>query len=118
MRTILLVGRFPELTRQRREAFESAGYAVHASNDIVLASERIERTQYDAVVIGHGIDEDERLHLTHAVKARRPAPKLVYLYIGSIRNAELADAVLHDSSAEELVRSVELLFPRGERAAP
>ena len=112
MPRILLIETYPVLLTQRRHAFESAGYEVYVSS-VSQAFGLIERKRFDAVVLGHAIDEQERERLTSATTTKQRSCKVVCLYLGSIRNAEVANAVLQATSpVEDLVRAVdELVSP-------
>ena len=112
MLKVLLIGTYPVLLAQRQHAFESAGYEVKVSS-VSQAFRVIERQQFDAVILGHAIDEQERARLTSATTKKQHSCKVVCLYLGSIRNAEAANAVLQVTSpVEDLVRVVdELVCP-------
>ena len=112
MPRILLIGTSAVLLAQRRQAFESAGYEVEVAS-VSQAVRLMECRQFDAVVTGHTIDERERAQLASAIRAKQLSSKIVCLYLGNIRNAEVANAVLQVTSPlEDLVHTVnELVCP-------
>lgn len=97
--TILYFGYARELLRAREEAFRAAGFEVQSVwvLDQVLAM--LGGSNYDALVIGSRVPEDERNYVASVFRARNPRSRIVFLYEGSIRNTEMADALLNGKNA-------------------
>ena len=110
MRNVLLIGTLPKLLQQRKRAFEASGYRVCIADDVSDAVKIIDEDRCDVVVIGVAIGENDRTQLARTLKRKCPTVKIVCLYLGGIRNAESADAVLQVTpEAQDLVRTVGFL---------
>jgi len=92
----------------------------------VQAFSMLQKKRYDGVVIGPGVPENARNQLASFAKLSNPNTVIIMLYDGSIRRAELADAVLNAATfehnlAETIVHLLRLdqplKFGKGEQLA-
>jgi PleD family two-component response regulator len=108
MKSVLLIGTFPQLMNARREAFEAAGYRVFASRHVPGGIRAATRLGVDAVVVGHGFSDDERHRICEAIRRSSPTTCIVVLYLASVSGVELADAVLDvTGNVNDLVSTVD-----------
>lgn len=111
MARVLLVGYLIDLLRERQAAFCAEGFTVTAASSVGQALRECEHSLFDALVLGHAVPERERNQIARAAKEQNRATKLLMLYLASIRNAELADALLHTTvRPEEICRTVSYLL--------
>ncbi len=114
MAKVLIVGYLDELLRERQAAFASAGFEVIAASDLRKAMQAVGGASLDVVVLGQGIPENERTQIARAAREKNVRAKLLMLYLGSIHNAELADALLHGTvRPEEICSTVTYLLNPG-----
>ena len=71
------------------------------------AATAIQQELFDVAVLGFSIPEDERSKVASAIKQANPATKIIMIYFASIKNTELADALLQTTAgAEGLLRAI------------
>jgi DNA-binding NtrC family response regulator len=117
MAKVLLVGYIPELLLERERTLRSAGYQVTVTPSLAAFSAAIEQEFFAAAVLDFSIPAQERNQLARALKAVQPEAKILMNYFDSVKNTELADALmLTTASTEELLRAINhLLRERRER---
>src|SRR5947209_7889824 len=116
MENILLMGYLTDLMERRRKCLELAGYRVTCAMSFSEVLRLIEESMFEVVVLGHGVPEDERNQIARRIKQVSPAAKLVMLYLSSIKNAELADALIHTTlDPADLVRTIDDLTDKLSR---
>lgn len=107
MARVLLVGYIPELLQEPERVFRSAGYGITIATSFATASESIQHEPFDAAVLGFSIPETERNQLAAALKDALPSCQIIMMYFASLKNTELADALMPThSSTEEVLRAV------------
>jgi DNA-binding response OmpR family regulator len=115
---VLSVGRDPQLLQWRNNLLRRHGYIVTDARTVADAMSALGKT-YDVVIFGHLVPEEERNQIATAVKAGHPQTKIIMLYLGAIRRAEMADAVLSvGAKPDDLLRSIELLLGGNAAASP
>jgi DNA-binding NtrC family response regulator len=116
MARVLLVGYIPELLLERERTLRSAGYEVTVGPSLATAAAAIQQEFFDAAVLDFSVPEEDRNQLARALKNVQPEAKILMTYFDSVKNTELADALMPTTaSAEELVRAVNhLLRERNE----
>jgi len=112
------VGRDRQLLMWRNNLLRSQGYAVTDARTAADAMAALGKP-YDVIIFGHAVPEEERNQIAAAAKNAQPAAKIIMLYLGTIRRAELADALLSVvGKPEALLHTIEvLLAERGEATA-
>jgi DNA-binding response OmpR family regulator len=104
MARILSVGVLQNPLRVRNQALRGAGFEVSSCTSIAVAESLFKKNPYRAVIIGHGIRTNRRVELAMFLRENSATVKIVFLYIGSIGQAELADAVVSvEDTAQNLV---------------
>lgn len=98
---ILAVGYRLDRLMPRAERLRQAGYIVDMASTEAQAEFLVRQNRYAAAVLGAGIPEQIRNHLSLTLLAVNPQCAIIMLYEVSIRNAELADAVLNCDTAEQ-----------------
>ena len=110
MEKILLVGYLTDLVERRKQCLEAAAYEVVCATAFSAVMRLIEEQKFQVVVLGHGVPETERTRIARKIKQVSPATKLIMLYLASIKNAELADAIIHTTTdPADLVRAIDEL---------
>jgi DNA-binding NtrC family response regulator len=112
MAKVLLVSYIPELLRERERVLRTAGHEPTLVSTLASALSAIapEHT-FDAAVLGFSVPEEERKHLALALKQSYPGIKIIILYFSSLKNTELADAIMPTTAtAEEVLRAVNHLL--------
>jgi len=110
MEKILLVGYLTDLVERRKQCLEAAAYEVICATAFSEVMRFIDEHTFKVVVLGHGVPEAERTRIARKIKQVNPAAKLVMLYLASIKNAELADAIIHTTTdPADLVRTIKEL---------
>jgi DNA-binding response OmpR family regulator len=85
----------------RSERLRDAGYIVDMASDASQAEFLARKNCYAAAVLGAAVPTRDRNRIAELILAKNRACAIVMLYEGSIRNAELADAVLNCDTAEQ-----------------
>ncbi len=91
---ILSLGYSVSLLIAREKALNEAGCQVESVTWLEEASELVEAKQHDLLVIGHRVPEEVRNRAASLFRTRNPNGRIVFLYLGSIHNADMADAVI------------------------
>jgi len=108
---ILLVGYIAELLQERERTLRAAGYAVIMASTFPSASAAIQRHKFDLAILSFSVPEADRNLLARALKDTDPNTKILMTYYASVRNTELADALMHNNaSSEEILRAVNHLL--------
>ncbi|HEY1528905.1 MAG TPA: hypothetical protein VGH51_22000 [Candidatus Angelobacter sp.] len=118
MAKVLLVSYIPELLRERERVLRVAGHEPTLAATLASASSAIAQQTFDAAVLGFIVPDQERKHLALALKQSSPDIKIIMLYFSSLKNTELADALMPTTAtAEEVLRAVNYLLNErnGER---
>ena len=111
MARILLVGYIAELLQERERALRAAGYAVIMASTFASASAAIQRHKFDLALLTFSVPEADRNLLARALKEADPHTKIIMTYYASVKNTELADALMQDTaSAEDILRAVNHLL--------
>ena len=110
MEKILLVGYLTDLVERRKQCLEAAAYEVICATSFGEVMRLIDEHEFKVVVLGHGVPEAERNRIARKTKQVSPVTKLVMLYLASIKNAELADAIIHTTTdPADLARTIKEL---------
>jgi DNA-binding NtrC family response regulator len=116
MANILLVGYIAELLQERERTLRAAGYAVIMASTFASASAAIQRHKFDLAILGFSVPEADRSLLARALKDNEPNTKILMTYYASVKNTELADALMQDTaSAEDILRAVNHLLSVRDR---
>ena len=116
MAKVLLVGYIPELLLERERLLRSAGHTVTIAPDFATASAAIGQGTFDAAVLGFSVPEEERNQIARRLKDSHPATKIIMIYFASVRNTELADALMQTTAtAEDIVRAVNHLLSERDK---
>ena len=114
---VLSIGRDLQLLEWRNNLLRSHGYIVTDARTASDAMAALGKS-YDVIIFGHAVPEEERNQIATAAKASHPETKIIMLYLGTIRRAELADAVLSvGGQPDDLVRSIEFLLAERNEAS-
>jgi CheY-like chemotaxis protein len=117
MAKVLLVGYIVELLQERGLVLSDAGYEVTMASSFAIATDAIEQGLFHVAVLGFSIPEDERNRLARAIKQANPATRIIMVYFASIKNTELADALLQTTAgAEGLLRAIHHILTAQNRA--
>ena len=117
MANILLVGYIADLLQERERTLRAAGYSVTVASAFATASAAIQREQFQLAILSFSVPEDDRNRLARALKAADPNTKIIMTYYASVRNTELADALMqNNASAEDILRAVNHLLNAREQA--
>ena len=116
MENVLLIGYLTDLLEKRKKCLEHAGYEVTCATSSNGALRLVEGRGFSVVIFGQGIPENERTRIARRIKQVNPATKLIMLYLASIKNAELADAIIHATADPfDLVHIIDELAGRQSR---
>ena len=111
MANILLVGYIAELLQERERTLRDAGYAVIMASTFASASAAIQRHKFDLAILSFSVPEADRTSLARALKDAEPNTKILMTYYDSVKNTELADALMQNTaSAEDILRAVNHLL--------
>ena len=111
MAKILLVGYVAELLQERERTLRAAGYAVTVTSTFASASAAIQKQKFDLAILSFSVPEGDRNRLARGLKHADPATKIIMTYRASVKNTELADALMQDNaSAEDILRAVNHLL--------
>ena len=104
---VLLVGYIPELLQEPERVLRTVGYDVTVATSYSTASAAMEQDLIDVAVFGFSIPEDERNQMARTLKENIPAVKIIMIYFASLKNTELADALMPATvNADEILRAV------------
>jgi hypothetical protein len=112
MAKVLLVGYIPELLQEPEHLLRSAGHEVimalsFAEASTAIQEGSIQESSIDVAVFGFSVSETERTQLAGDLIQACPAAKIIMVYLASVKNTELADALMPTTaSAEEILRAV------------
>jgi CheY-like chemotaxis protein len=110
MAKILLVGYIAELLLERERTLRAAGYTVTVASTFASASAVIKH-KFDLAILTFSVPEDDRNQLARALKDADPNTKIIMTYFASVKNTELADALMQNTaSAEDILRAVNHLL--------
>jgi DNA-binding response OmpR family regulator len=116
MAKILLVGYIAELLQERERTLRAAGYAVTVASDFAAASVAIQSGKVDLAILTFSVPESDRNLLARALKDAGRNTKIIMTYYASVRNTELADALMqNNASAEDILRAVNHLLNLRDR---
>jgi CheY-like chemotaxis protein len=116
MARVLLVGYIPELLRESERTLRAAGYEVTFAPSVAIASAAIEHQVFDVALLSFSVPEQDRNGLARALKSAQPPSKILMTYFASVKNTELADALLPTTaSADEVLRAVNYLLRDNEK---
>ena len=111
MAKILLVGYIAELLQERERTLRAAGYAVTMASTFASASAAIQKHKFDLAILSVSVPEAERNQLARSLKDADPSTKIIMTYHASVKNTELADALMQNTaSAEDILRAVNHLL--------
>ncbi|MBZ5504770.1 MAG: hypothetical protein LAO78_04705 [Acidobacteriia bacterium] len=117
MARVLLVGYIAELLREREQMLRASGYEVTVAQSLATATAAIAQEVFDVAILGFSVPEAERNQVAQALKQANPSTKIILIYFSSVRNTELADALMQTTaSAEEVVRAVNHLLGAPSRS--
>jgi len=107
MAKVLLVGYIAELLEERSNALRTAGHQVTLALSAEAAYQAISQEVFDVAVLGYSVPETERNEVARRLTRHSPDVKIVMIYFASLKNTELADALIPTTaSAQEVVRAV------------
>lgn len=107
MARVLLVGYIPELLQEPERLFRASGYDVSIATSFTTASSAVQQEPFDAAVLGFSVPEKERNQLAIALKDASSSCQIIMMYFASLKNTELADALMPTgASSEEVLRAV------------
>ena len=107
MAKVLLLGYMRELMEERGNFLRAAGHEVTLAFNAADAFSIIEREPCDLAILGFSIPDDERQAMATAIKRVNPNAGIIMIYFTSVKNTELADALLQTTaSAEDVLRAV------------
>ena len=116
MEKVLLIGYLTDLVERRKRCLEAAAYEVICATAFSEVMRLIDEHKFKVVVLGQGVPETERNQIARKIKQANPATKLVMLYLASIKNAELADAIIHiTTDPADLVHTIQDLTQEHSR---
>jgi DNA-binding NtrC family response regulator len=116
MAKILLVGYIAELLQERERTLCAAGYAVTLASSFASASAAIQKHKFDLAILSFSVPEAERNQLALALKDADPRTRIIMTYYASVKNTELADALMQNTaSAEDILRAVNHLLSVRDR---
>ena len=111
MAKILLVGYIPELLQERERTLRAAGYEVTVASAFASASAAIQKHKFDLAILSFSVPEGDRNQLARALKDADRNIKIIMTYYASVKNTELADALMQNTaSAEDILRAVNHLL--------
>ena len=116
MAKILLVGYTAELLQERERTLRSAGYAVTMASTYATASAAIQKQKFELGILTFSVPEADRNMLARALKQTDAKTKIIMTYYASVKNTELADAIMQNTaSAEDILRAVNHLLTVRDR---
>jgi DNA-binding NtrC family response regulator len=119
MAKVLLVGYIAELLQERERTLRAAGYQVMVSPSFATASTAVAQELFDVAVLGFSVPENERNHLARAIKQANPSAKIIMIYFDSIKNTELADAIIPTTAGpDEILRAVHHILTSQSESQP
>jgi hypothetical protein len=101
----------PEL-RQKHAALSTLGYEVLSHSDFQTVCTLVsnDTQKFSFLLIGPAVPEHERRELADLYRVYHPRGNVIFFYRGSIRNGELATALLNErNSPENLLNFIRLL---------
>jgi DNA-binding NtrC family response regulator len=111
MAKILLVGYIAELLQERERTLRASGYEVTVASNFATATAAIQRETFDLSILTFSVPEADRTQLARALKDADPNTKIIMTYYASVKNTELADALMQNTaSAEDILRAVNHLL--------
>lgn len=115
MARVLLVGYIPELLQEPERVLHAVGYDVTVATSLVAASAAIQQGSIDVAIFGFSIPESERTQMAQTLKEISPKTQVIMIYFASLRNTELADALMPTTAgAEEILRAVNHLMKKDQ----
>jgi DNA-binding NtrC family response regulator len=116
MANILLVGYIAELLQERERTLRSAGYAVTMASTFASAAAAIQKQKFELGILSFSVPEADRNLLARALKETDANTKIIMTYYASVKNTELADAIMQNAaSAEDILRAVNHLLNLRDR---
>ena len=107
MAKVLLVGYIRELLEERNNALHAAGHQVTLALGGEAAYLTISQEVFDVAVLGYSVPEAERNEVARRLTQSNPGVKIVMVYFTSLKNTELAHALIPTTaSAQDVVRAV------------
>ncbi|HLK54019.1 MAG TPA: hypothetical protein VKU42_11225 [Candidatus Angelobacter sp.] len=115
MPRILLVGYIPELLREPEHTLRNAGYDVIVALSYAAASRAIASGPVDVAAFGFSVPESDRNQLARIVKDAWPSVQIIMIYFASVKNTELADALMPNTSTpQEILRAVNHMLTKNQ----
>lgn len=113
MAKILSVGYLQDFLMKRAEVLAGAGYKVTSVNCVEDVVRMMEKPGFDVAIFGHGVPTEDRNLMTGYIKECCPKIAVIFLYSGSIEQAEAADAILNFHGApDDLINTVKYLVEK------
>jgi hypothetical protein len=109
MKKVLSFGLAKELLAHRHAALAEYDFQVVSVSSKKGALDLVRREVFAAVIVGHQVPADMRNEVASVAKALHGS-RVIYLYRGSIANAELADAVWNIDGPVELLAETVGMF--------
>jgi len=107
MARVLLVGYVRELLEERDHVLRAAGHLPTMALNQQTAFQSIEESTYDVAVLGFGVPEQERNEMALRLTQANAGIRIVMIYFDSIKNTELADALIPTTAgAQDVLRAV------------
>ncbi len=117
MQKILSVGSIEDLFRQRNAALIAAGLAVSEAAGLAQALRLINSEAFEIVILGYGLQAEDRDKLARAIRRRMRDCKIIMLYEGRITGTEMADAIIAADDPQRVVEAVQMLGEAKSRTA-
>jgi len=113
MASILSIGVKKKLLAQRHKLLRESGFDVVSSTLGDTLKQLASDSRFRVAIFGSGVPEATRSKFAAALIRNCPHIKIVMLYEGGIRKAEMADAVLSAKvSPDDLVQTIHYLLDK------
>lgn len=107
MAKVLLVGYIRELLEERDQVLRAAGHQPTMASTQEIALQAIEQNTFDVAVLGFSVPEQERNEMARRLSQANPDTRIVMIYFDSVKNTELADALIPTTAnAQDVLRAV------------
>ncbi|HKD78420.1 MAG TPA: hypothetical protein VKH81_01935 [Candidatus Angelobacter sp.] len=107
MAKVLLVGYIRELLEERDHVLRAAGHDSTVAADQQGALQAIQQNIFDVAVLGFSVPDEERNEIARRLIQANTEIRIVMIYFDSVRNTELADALIPTTAgAPDVLRAV------------
>ncbi|MGC2694571.1 MAG: hypothetical protein WA738_02160 [Candidatus Angelobacter sp.] len=117
MAKVLLVGYIREIMEERLNVLLAGGHEVEIASAWKAADQATSPFICDVAVLGSCVPEQERSQIARSLISANPAIKIIMVYFSSIKNTELADALLPKTAgSEDILRAVNHILKPADRS--